>query len=354
MAVTDSPHDQAGTTGPLNGLDRFVAKVLPGLTWTQAAWLNVVAQIGIIVTGGAVRLTGSGLGCPTWPECVPGSYTPVMHQAEAFHKWIEFGNRLLSFVVLAGCLALWLAARQVRHKARTQGTRPLPTAGIGLPLAIIAGVFLQAVIGGISVRVQLHPGVVAVHFMGSAILVAISAVCLFQARMWRAASAGRRVRWALPQNASTSRPIVRWVSIVTAILGVVVLVLGTLVTGSGPHSGDADTPHRLNLDPQKLSWLHADVVIAFLAGLAGIAIVAQATRWPAHVVKSAWLALSVGLAQGLIGYVQYFTKLPAILVGSHMFGAAVLTAMTAYMLCHVRMCLISSNESLEDPASTDA
>lgn len=335
MAVTNTETSSTPPPGPLSSVDRLVHKRVQWLTWSRAAWINLVAQIGIIVTGGAVRLTGSGLGCPTWPECVPGSYTPVMHQAEAFHKWIEFGNRLLSFVVLAGCLALWLAARQVRHQSRVHGGLPLPRAGLALPLAIIAGVFLQAVIGGISVRVQLHPGVVAVHFMGSAILVALSAISLFQARMWSRRERTTGLSWQLPPSANASRPVVRWVSTLTAVLGVVVLILGTLVTGSGPHSGDADTPHRLNLDPQMFSWLHADVVIAFLAGLAGIAIIAQVTSWPTHVSRSAWTALAVGLAQGLIGYVQYFTQLPTILVGSHMLGAAVLTAVTTYALCHV-------------------
>ena len=203
---------------------------------------NLVAEVGIVVTGGLVRVTGSGLGCPTWPECVDGSITPTVEQAEGFHKYIEFGNRTLTGVL--GILALATVFVVFRWAAR----RPMKVAAV----LVLAGVVGQAVLGGITVLAGLNPATVAAHFLVSMVLVAASAY------LWFA-----RHETAAPRRPLVP-PLVGRLAWVTTAVGGVVLLLGTLVTGSGPHSGDAEEPARLGLDARTISWVHADVVMLFL------------------------------------------------------------------------------------------
>ena len=270
--------------------------------WTRAILVaNVVVQVGIVVTGGLVRLTGSGLGCPTWPECVPGSYTPVVEQAEGIHSAIEFGNRLLTFVVgvvaLATLVAVWRLGR--RH------LRPLGA----LPLV---GVAAQAALGGVTVLTSLHPATVAAHFLLSMVLVAASTMLLLRVR----------------DGDGPARPVVpapvRALGWLLAAIGAAVLTVGTVVTGSGPHSGDADTPARFGLDPRTISWLHADLVLLFLGLLVGLLVTLAVTGAPSAVRGRGWWLLGVTLAQGTIGYTQYATDLPEALVAAHMLGASLL------------------------------
>jgi cytochrome c oxidase assembly protein subunit 15 len=272
---------------------------------------NLVGEVVIVVTGGIVRLTGSGLGCPTWPECVPGSFTPVPHQEEGIHKLIEFGNRTLTGVV--GLLALacvWVVFTRMRRR------RPLLLVAVGL----VVGVLLQAVVGGIAVRMTLSPVVVAFHFLLSMVMVALSTMLL------RGAEDG----WS-PDGTADLGPrellVPRLVSLmawVTVLVGAVVLVLGTIVTGSGPHSGDAEQPARTGFDPRTVAWLHADVVMLFV-GLVVAVLVAVWLTSSADRAKATWRGvLVVTLLQGVIGYVQYFTGVPVILVGLHMAGACAL------------------------------
>jgi cytochrome c oxidase assembly protein subunit 15 len=272
---------------------------------------NLVGEVVIVVTGGIVRLTGSGLGCPTWPECVPGSFTPVPHQEEGIHKFIEFGNRTLTGVV--GLLALacvWVVVTRMRHR------RPL----LVVALALVAGVVLQAVVGGIAVRMTLSPVVVAFHFLLSMVMVALSTMLLRGAEDgWSpdgTADLGRR-ELLVPKLAGT----LAWV---TAAVGAGVLILGTIVTGSGPHSGDAEQPARTGFDPRSVAWLHADLVMLFL-GLVVAVLVAVWLTGSSDRAKATWRGvLVVTLLQGAIGYVQYFTGLPEVLVGLHMLGASLL------------------------------
>jgi len=272
---------------------------------------NLVGEVVIVITGGIVRLTGSGLGCPTWPECVPGSFTPVPHQEEGIHKLIEFGNRTLTGVV--GLLALacvWVVLTRMRRR------RPLLLVAVGL----VAGVLLQAVVGGIAVRMTLSPVVVAFHFLLSMVMVTLSTMLL------RGAEDG----WS-PDGTADLGPrellVPRVVSVlawVTASVGAVVLVLGTIVTGSGPHSGDAEQPARTGFDPRTVAWLHADVVMLFV-GLVVAVLVAVWLTSSSDRAKATWRGvLVVTLLQGAIGYVQYFTGLPEVLVGLHMLGASLL------------------------------
>ena len=273
---------------------------------------NLAAQVGIVLTGGLVRLTGSGLGCPTWPQCVPGSYTPVANQAQGYHKQIEFSNRLLTFVLLLAAVAVLVAVvRAVRS-----GAAPRSLLGWGaLPLV---GVFAQALLGGVTVLTGLSPVTVASHFLLSMVLIAGSTLLLLRARPELA------VAWP-----AAPRREVRWLGLAIVLVGAVVLVLGTVVTGSGPHSGDAETP-RFGLDPKAMSWLHADAVWLFVGLVVTTVVTLRLVSAPdAARSRSLWL-LGVTLAQGVIGYVQYFAGLPVPVVAAHLLGASLLVvAITA-------------------------
>lgn len=299
------PSSSAGGPHPPGGAP---ASVLP--RWVRPALLvNLIAQIGIIVTGGLVRVTGSGLGCPTWPRCVPGSFTPVAHQAESYHKYIEFGNRTLTSVVVATAAAALLGALAYRRHRDTGGRF------LALGVTPIVLVLVQAVLGGISVLVGLSPISVAAHFLVSAVLVVVSALLYL--------TTGEPV-------AADRRREVRWITAGVAVLATAVLVLGTVVTGSGPHSGDADTPARFGFDPRDVAWLHADAVWLFVGLVVALVLVARLTGSDDVLRRRALWLLAVTLLQGVIGYVQYATDLPQFLVVLHMLGAALLTlAVTA-------------------------
>jgi cytochrome c oxidase assembly protein subunit 15 len=292
--------------------------VLPrgaGARWLAPLLLaNLVLQVLIVVTGGVVRVTGSGLGCPTWPECVDGSITPVTDQAEGIHKWIEFGNRtltgLLAVVALASVLAVW----------RWAPRRALKVAAV----AVLVGVVVQAVLGGITVLAGLHPVTVSAHFLVSAALIAAAAY-LFFARTERDVPPVPMVPHAVTLLARA-----------TCVVGAVVLVLGTVVTGTGPHSGDAREPARYPFDARTVSWLHADVVMLFLGLVVAVWVAARVTgRTPAPGRAWAWV-LGVSLAQGVVGYVQYFTDLPEALVITHLLGASLLVVALTYATMRLR------------------
>nr|WP_246012662.1 COX15/CtaA family protein [Myceligenerans xiligouense] len=287
--------------------------------WTPAIlWANLISQIGIIVTGGAVRLTGSGLGCSTWPECEPGQFTPAFHEATSLHPYIEFGNRTLTGVL--GVIALAVFLVMISDTSRTRGYRLL-----GLVPGL--GVIGQAVIGGVVVLLDLHPGWVSLHFGVSGALVALSLYLLH-----RSAEGDGPPRVVVPAAAHA----LAWA---LGALTVVVVVLGVLTTGAGPHSGDAEVGYRLALDPAAMSKAHAAAVWAFLVALAAYLVVLhRAVGGPlAAARRAAWLLVAITLAQGVIGYVQYFTGLPILLVGLHMLGAALMIAGTTRVLLTTRV-----------------
>jgi cytochrome c oxidase assembly protein subunit 15 len=266
--------------------------------------LLVFMQMAIVVTGGAVRITGSGLGCPTWPECTPGSYTPVPNQAEGqVHAWIEFGNRLLTFVLLLGALiALVIAIRVSKHAVTKNRIRLLAA------LQLI-GILGQGVLGGITVLTDLHPIPVASHFLLSVFLIA-GAISL------RYEIVGI-VRQKADGIVATLMPVLIWLTLF-------VIVAGTIVTGSGPHAGD-ENAKRFGFSPRVVSWLHADLVIALVVLTL---ILWLLTRVSQNKVIHRYLSifLLISLSQGLIGYVQYFTGLPEILVAAHLLGATLVWA----------------------------
>jgi len=266
----------------------------------------VVLQVGLIVTGGAVRLTGSGLGCPTWPECVSGSIGPVPHQAQGqLHAWIEFGNRLLTgllFVIILS--AIFGAYRWGRGRADWKMIRLLA-------ITQLLGVVGQIVLGGITVLTHLNPLSVSAHFILSIALVA-STLSLRERMIGKA-----RVH-VLPMTALMIR--------VVSALSLVVIVLGTLVTGTGPHAGDINAK-RYTFDPRTISWIHADSVIALIFLTIGLFLVIKASESGdvrSFIGKKLLLFLLICLGQGLIGYIQYFTHLPEALVAAHLLGAGLM------------------------------
>jgi cytochrome c oxidase assembly protein subunit 15 len=199
-------------------------------------------QGALVITGGAVRLTGSGLGCPTWPECSAGSFTPVATQIEPEHQvWIEFGNRLLTFALFFAALAVVIEVL----KTKRRDLRPL---AVGQLLGILA----QGALGGITVLTGLHPLTVAAHLLLSMILIA-GAASLYSRR------SGPVSRTPIKTTS------LRIISGTHLALAFVVLVLGALVTGSGPHAGD-ESAQRFGFDIRSITVLHTDAVI-FLMGL---------------------------------------------------------------------------------------
>ena len=257
-------------------------------------YLLLVFQTGIVLTGAAVRITGSGLGCPTWPECTYGSYVPVAGQAEgAFHAWIEFGNRLLTFLLLFAAVAVVVYAIK---KAR----RDL----LWRALLQVLGIFGQGIIGGITVLTDLNPLAVASHFILSIFLIA------------GAVSIVARGRSPLISIRPTDTKV-KILAHVQVLLTFIVIVIGTLVTGSGPHAGDLDAP-RLKLDERAITWLHADAVIALLGVSLALLVLSEISPETKRRVK---IFFAVTLAQGLVGYAQYVLGLPELLVIVHVLGS---------------------------------
>ncbi|MBU6254489.1 MAG: COX15/CtaA family protein [Acidobacteria bacterium] len=262
--------------------------------------LMVFTQSAIVFTGALVRITGSGLGCSTWPECTPGSYTPTPDQPEApLHAWIEFGNRLLTFVLLINALALMFTILK-------SGKRELRRLGA----LQILGILAQGVLGGITVLTALNPATVAAHFLLSIILIA------------GALSLRQRAHGKSPIEI-TLIPLVTKIIWLHLLLTSLVLIAGTIVTGSGPHAGDS-AAERFNLDSRTMAWIHADLVIALLGvSIALLIAIRLGLTGQARQVLSGRIQifLIVALAQGGIGYIQYFTKLPEALVAAHIIGS---------------------------------
>ncbi|MEY3836869.1 MAG: hypothetical protein RLZZ448_698 [Actinomycetota bacterium] len=262
--------------------------------------LMVFTQSAIVFTGALVRITGSGLGCSTWPECTPGSYTPTPDQPEApLHAWIEFGNRLLTFVLLINALALMFTILK-------SGKRELRRLGA----LQILGILAQGVLGGITVLTALNPATVAAHFLLSIILIA------------GALSLRQRAHGKSPIEIILI-PLVTKLIWLHLLLTSLVLIAGTIVTGSGPHAGDS-AAERFNLDSRTMAWIHADLVIALLGiSITLLIAIRLGLTGQARQVLSGRIQifLIVALAQGGIGYIQYFTKLPEALVAAHIIGS---------------------------------
>ncbi len=272
------------------------------------AWAAVLTNGGIAVTGATVRVTGSGLGCPTWPECHPGSLVPVSRSGlSAVHQAIEFGNRTLTAVVLIASVGTFLMLWRARPR------RPgLVWLAAVLPL----GVVFQAVWGGITVLTGLSWWTVAPHMLVSLVLLFVAIVVLI-----------RISETDGPPIPVVPRPlqVLTWVTVV--VLGAL-CIAGTLVTAAGPHGGDDATP-RLDLPVRALAQVHADLMFGYLGLLVAMAVGYLAVRAPRRLMVRVWVLVAVTAGQGLIGLVQYATGVPEALVVAHVLGATLLVAAAA-------------------------
>jgi heme a synthase len=294
----------------------------------------IVTNVAIVFTGGLVRVTGSGLGCPTWPTCDGQNLVPRPGGEHAgWQTAIEFGNRLLTFVVLAAAVAVFVQVRR---------TRPHPPTVERLAWALPAGVLAQAVLGGITVLTGLSPLTVASHFLLSMVLIGV-AVAIHE-----------RVRPVTPDSLPAAASGIRVATTALLVVAGAVLVLGTLVTGAGPHAGDASTP-RLGMDIRLLAIAHADAVWL----LVGLTVALVAVTWRSgspRLRAAARTLLAIEIVQGGIGYWQYATGIPAPLVAAHILGAALMwtTAVAVWMRARppVTSTTGGSPVGLEAPAAT--
>jgi cytochrome c oxidase assembly protein subunit 15 len=281
-------------------------------TLRRFAWASLVANTTIVLTGGGVRLTASGLGCPTWPSCTEESLVPTPEHG--IHGVIEYSNRILTFALVAVALGTLVAA--YRHLPPRRDIRRLA-------VALFLGIPAQAVVGGITVLTQLNPWTVMLHFLISMVLVGLATVLI------RRTSEGD-----FPPRLLVHPALQR---LGLGLLGAVavVLYLGTVVTGSGPHAGDL-AAKRTGLDPETVSQLHADAVFLLVGLSVALAVALAATGAPRPVRNAAYVLIAVELAQGAIGFVQYFTGLPIVLVGAHMLGASLIVIATMRLLLAMR------------------
>ena len=291
-------------------LPQFVGRLASKLPVTvdstvrRLAVLSLIGQTVLVVTGGAVGLTASGLGCPTWPRCTNESLvnTPEM----GIHGFIEFGNRLLTFA-LAAVAALMLVYLWNLRKERKDLFL--------LALGLLASIPAQAIIGGITELTQLNPWVVCLHFLVSMALVVFATLLVNRAY----GRTGRFRTHSLAALPGTLRPVMNAVALFSAVA----VMLGVVVTGAGPHAGDADAP-RNNLDWDLFSHIHAVPAYLVTAGTL-VAVYFVFRRGIGGTFRTAVLMLlGVTVLQAAIGFTQYYNGIPALLVGAHMLGAALL------------------------------
>jgi cytochrome c oxidase assembly protein subunit 15 len=276
-------------------------------------WLSLASQILIVVTGGAVRLTASGLGCPTWPKCTEDSITNVPEQG--IHGFIEFANRLLTFVLILIALLTFIAIIR-SGKAKRKGM-VWPSFSLGL------GIIAQAIIGGISVLTNLNPWVVGLHFIVSSVLISIASILVW--------------RFYKPEH----QPVPYSVYLLTpwiALSGIVALVVGVVVTGAGPHAGDANSP-RNGLDLEIWQHLHSypgylSIALTFVTLLLLVRVnKLNAVSLSTKVTFWLFIALAV---QAIIGIAQSRMGVPPMLVGLHMLGASLIASLLTFQWLSVR------------------
>jgi cytochrome c oxidase assembly protein subunit 15 len=295
----------------------------PGRGVQRACAIAVVmTQALIAVTGSIVRVTGSGLGCPTWPQCLPGSMFPVEHPEFAtLHQWIEYGNRLFTGVVgitalACFCLA-WLARPQRQQNCHQHRRRYLRLAA-AMPIGVVA----QGVLGGITVRLGLLWWTVAVHLLASTVMVWLAVLLVY------AVDEGD----GPPRAAGPAG--VRGLLLAQTVVLAGLLIAGTMVTGAGPHAGDPKTP-RLALPVETLAHVHSAFLFVFLGMLIALGVLlglgAPRTLWRRYAVL-----VAVVLGQGTLGFVQYWTGVPEVLVSLHVFGAMLVMISTATLWCAAR------------------
>ncbi|GLU49456.1 cytochrome b561 [Nocardiopsis ansamitocini] len=262
---------------------------------------NIVVNSGIAVTGATVRVTSSGLGCSEWPKCTPESFVPVGVEHAALNAAIEFGNRTLTFLVLAVGVIVLVAAVRTRPKRRDL---------VFMAAIVPVGVLGQGVVGGITVWTDLHPAAVGSHFVLSTLVVIVTVALYVRCREPQG-----------PLKRTVTRPLHRTATAMVP-LGLVLIVAGTVVTGTGPHGGDAAAP-RWGFDLEVVTRIHSVLAWAVSALAVAVVVMAIATRAPQVVRRQAWLLIAAIIVQGTIGYVQYALHLPEWLVVLHVLGSTV-------------------------------
>jgi heme a synthase len=286
------------------------------------AFLVILTQGGIAVTGAIVRVTASGLGCPTWPQCFPGSFTPVPHaEVAVVHQVVEFGNRMITFlVVLTAALAVLAVTRARRRREVLIYAWLMP-----------ASTVVQAVIGGITVLTGLLWWTVAIHLLASMTMVWLAVLLYVKIGEPDKNTAG-------VSSESVPKPLCHLTAL-TAVVLAAQLVSGTLVTGAGPHAGDKSITQpvpRLQVEITTLVHVHSSLLVAYLALLVGLGFGLLAVHAPRPVLVRLGVLLVLVCAQGLVGTVQFFTGVPAALVAVHVAGAAACTAATAALWASMR------------------
>ncbi len=297
------------------------------VTLRRAALASVVANVALVITGGAVRLTGSGLGCPTWPRCTDTSY--VATAAMGIHGKIEYGNRLLTGVLVAIAVVGALSALLQRRRRSV----------VWLAMVVLLSIPIQAVVGGITVLTHLNPWVVAGHFLLTIGIIAVAYA------LWTATREGDA-----PGLPFVPAPVRALVATLAAASGAVIIA-GTVVTGSGPHAGDATAP-RTGLDPGSVAQVHADLVFLLIGLSIGAWFALRAVGARAAARRAGWL-ITIILTQAGIGFVQYATNLPPLIVGAHMAGACAVWLGTLGLLYAMRTRPEPIDGELRVMASTD-
>ncbi|MEV6559058.1 heme A synthase [Nocardia sp. NPDC051756] len=300
---------------------RLVDKLpLPSLRVQRLTAIAVIlTQAGIAVTGAVVRVTASGLGCPTWPECFPGSFTPIgVSEVPVLHQAVEFSNRLLTFVVSLFAALIVLAVIRARRR------RDVLIYAWLMP----GGTLLQGIIGGITVRTGLLWWTVSVHLLASMLMVWLSVV--LYAKISEPDDGVDTVQAPAP---------LRWLTALSAVALSGVLIAGTLVTAAGPHAGDKSIERqveRLQIEIVTLVHLHSQLLVGYLALLIGLGFGLFAVGITPAIRKRLFVLLALVCSQSLVGIVQYFTDVPAALVVIHVGGAAACVAATAALWASLR------------------
>ena len=277
-------------------------------------WASLVSQILIVVTGGIVRLTGSGLGCPTWPKCTEESLITVPEMG--IHGVIEFANRLLTFVLALIALLTFVTILALGKKLRKGLLMPALILGLGIPA--------QAILGGFTVLTQLNPWFVGAHFVLSGIMIAVAALLVFR---------------ALPPRHVPVSPAIWRTANPIAIVGTITVLVGVLVTGAGPHSGDANSV-RNGLDLELWQHVHSyPAYLLLLLTLIQLGLLSKRDRSGlerSYQLKvSAWLVVTT-IAQAIIGVIQARLGVPGGLVALHMLGASVMCALLTFQWLAIR------------------
>jgi heme a synthase len=282
----------------------------------------ILTQGGIAVTGAIVRVTASGLGCPTWPQCFPGSFTPVaMAEVPRIHQAVEFGNRMITFAVVIAAVLAVLAMTRARRRAEV----------LVYAWLMPASTVLQAVIGGITVLTGLLWWTVAIHLLASMTMVWLAVLLYVKIGEPDNDGAGVAVR-------RIAKPL-RGLTMLSAMTLAAVLVTGTLVTAAGPHAGDTSpfrTVPRLKVEITTLAHAHSSLLMAYLALLVGLGFGLLAVQAPRAVLLRLGVLVLVVCGQAAVGTVQFFTSVPAALVAVHVAGATVCTASTAVLWVSMR------------------